>query len=322
MTESAHHIIDVFLETLASGQTERAMALAEYGRNTYPADGRFYLCLATLLKDSADKSKAFDMLWRALVTDPGNKLVRDEIRYTVLSEQTGSPLPGKDFSLHSGERQIAERVDQIRIDHRLRYQLAANWIRKKFGAEARLKTGLDIFSGNGYGSAILAEQAGVKMFGVDGSYEAVNLAEHAYGSHRVVFGQAIYPFGINFTGFDFVVSLESIEHVEHPEKLLAQMARASAGPFILSFPDEAGLPFDRLGEKFEHHYQHFHREEMLALCATAGRTRVVAEYGQNVYRIEKGVMTGLLPEQEMGLCRPADAPQFRVMIVEPESQKD
>ncbi|MXP50396.1 class I SAM-dependent methyltransferase [Pantoea sp. Eser] len=209
----------------------------------------------------------------------------------------------------------------MRIDHRLRYQLAANWITKKFGAEARFKTGLDIFSGNGYGSCMPAEKAGVKMFGMDGSNEAVDLAESAYGSHRVVFGQAVHPFELNFTGFDFMVNLESIEHVEQPEKLLTQMARASKGPFIISFPDEAGLPFERFGEKFEHHTRHFQREEMLALLAAAGRKKVAAEYGQNVYRIENSAITGLLPEQEMGLCRPADAPQFRLMIVEPEQEK-
>jgi 2-polyprenyl-3-methyl-5-hydroxy-6-metoxy-1,4-benzoquinol methylase len=318
LKESANHIIDVFLEMLASGQTDRAMAQVEYGMKHYPAEGRFYLCMATLLKDKAEDNKAFTMLWRALITEPGNKLVRDEIRYYILSEQPTSSLSKKNFALHSGERQVADRVEQIRIDHRLRYQLAANWIRKKFGAETRLKTGLDIFSGNGYGSSIIAEKAGAKMFGIDGSHEAVDLAERAYGSHRVLFGQAIHPFEINFTGFDFVVSLESIEHVEQPEKLLTQMARASDGPFILSFPDEAGLPFERFGEKFEHHIKHFQREEMLALLASVGRKRVVAEYGQNVYRIENGEITGLLPEQAMGLCRPTEAPQFRIMIVEPE----
>lgn len=318
MTESANHIIDVFLEMLASGQKEQAMAQARSGMARYPADGRFYLCIATLLKEFGEDRQAFDMLWRALITDPGDKLARDEIRYAVLQEQSGQSLSGKNFSLHSGERQVAERVEQIRVDHRFRYQMAARWIRNKFGKEARFKTGLDIFSGNGYGSCIIAEKAGVKMFGIDGSQEAVDLAERAYGSHRVVFGQAVHPFEICFSGFDFVVSLESIEHVEQPEKLLAQMARASEGPFILSFPDEAGLPFERFGEKFEHHIKHFHRDEMLALLASTGRTRVTAEYGQNVYRIENGEMTGLLPEQEMGLYRPEGAPQFRIMIVEPE----
>lgn len=156
------------------------------------------------------------------------------------------------------------------------------------------------------------------MFGIDGSDEAVELAERAYGTHRIVFGQAIHPFDVRFTAFDFIVSLESIEHVEYPEKLLQQMARASDGPFIISFPDEAGLPFATFGERFEHHIKHYARDEMLALLACVGRTRITAEYGQNVYRIEKGEMTGLLPEEEMGLFLPNTPPQFRIMMVEPE----
>lgn len=318
LSESANDLINTFLAALQSGEYDQALACADTGMKHYPSDGRFYLCLATLLQAGGDDKQAFTLLWRALVTDPGNQLARDEIRHAVLGDRPSAPASTKDFSLHSGERQVAGCVEQIRIDHRLRYQMAARWIRKKYGSETRHKTGLDLFSGNGYGSSILAERTGAKMFGIDGSDEAVDLAERAYGTHRIVFGQAIHPFEIRFTGFDFIVSLESIEHVEYPEKLLQQMAQASDGPFIISFPDEAGLPFATFGERFEHHIKHYARDEMLALLACVGRTRITAEYGQNVYRIEKGEMTGLLPEEEMGLFLPDTPPQFRIMMVEPE----
>lgn len=322
MTESANHIIEVCAEMLECGKIEQAISQINSGITLYPADGRFYLFLSAILKNNREDRKAFDILWRALITDPGSKLARDEIRYAVLQDQPAINFSEKDFSLHSGERQVAASVDQIRIDHLVRYEMAAKWITKKFGAAARLKTGLDIFSGNGYGSCILSERAGVKMFGIDGSQEAVNFAERTYGSHRVVFGQALHPFEVDYHDFDFVVSLESIEHVENPEKLITQMTRASRGPLILSFPDEAGLPFQKFGDKFGYHVKHFRRDEIIDLLAAAGRKQIAAEYGQNVYRIERGEIKGLLPPEEMGLCSQKCAPQFRVMIVEPELGSD
>lgn len=318
LAESANNLIEGFLEKLRSGEKSHAMDFVSTGIEHYPSDGRFYVCLATLVQANGDANQAFSLLWRALITDPGNTFFRDEIRHAVLAGQSLSSAPLKDFSLNSGERQVAEHIAQIRIDHRLRYQMAANWIRRKFGSESRNKIGLDLFSGNGYGSSIIADQSGAKMFGIDGSTEAVELAERAYGTHRVVFGQAIHPFDINFTGFDFIVSLELIEHVEQPEKLLQQMARATEGPFIISFPDEAGLPFNIFSEKFEHHIKHYTRNEMLELLSSVGRKKIISEYGQNVYHIENNNMVGLLPENEMALFHPIKTPQFRIMVVEAE----
>lgn len=301
-------------EALCAGAEADAEAALQQGLRLFPFDSRFAVMASTLAQARGQGRAALDHLWAALAAEPDSALASDELQRLVITPLTEPSAVDKDFSLHSGERQTAEEVQHIRADHRARYAMAARWLRQQ-GRAAWTLNGLDLFCGNGYGSHMLGQQAGVRMLGIDGSTDAVALATRAYGSHRVRFAQAIFPFALSPGLFDFAVSFESIEHVNDSAGLLQQMAAATDGPFIVSVPHEPGLPFDRFGRRFEHHVRHFHRHEILDLLAQVGRTRVVAEYGQQVYRVEGGEMVGLLPEAQMGL-RPFDinVSQFLVLI--------
>ena len=303
-------------ESLCDGAEADAEQALRQGLQRFPHDSRFAVMAATLAHARGQGRLALGHLWAALAADPGSTLASDELRRLAITPLTDASSVAKDFSLHSGERQTADQVRRIRADHRARYALAARWLRQQ-GRTAWTRSGLDLFCGTGYGSYMLGQQAGVRMLGVDGSAEAVALATRAFGSHRVQFAQAVFPFALSPDLFDFAVSFESIEHVEDALGLLQQMAAATDGPFIISVPHEPGLPFDRFGSRFEHHVRHFHRHEILDLLAQAGRTRIVAEYGQQVYRVERGEMVGLMPEAQMGLhAFDRRRSQFLVLIAE------
>lgn len=303
-------------EALSEGRIEEAQAGLTQGLAAYPFDDRLRVMAAALAQSAGDAASAVGHLWAALAARPDSELARGELQHLVLTPRTDPATTDKDFSLNSGERQVAEDLQHIRADHRARYAMAARWLRQQERPSWQM-TGLDLFCGNGYGSRMLSQQAGARMVGIDGSSEAVALATRAYGSHRTVFTQAIFPFELTPGLFDFVVSFESIEHVDDAPGLLQQMALATEGPFIVSVPHEPCLPFARFGRRFEHHVRHYHREELLELLAQVGRRRIRAEYGQMVYRVEGGDMVGLLPEARMGL-HPFDpqSSQFLILIAE------
>ncbi|MBK1712952.1 hypothetical protein CKO43_09195 [Rubrivivax gelatinosus] len=318
-TSDAGADVAAAFEALSGGDIVPASELIERGLHQHPQDSRFRVLKAALADSDGRRHDAFAELWRALAAEPDSVLARDELLRLAVTPRTDPLSVRKNFALASGERQTATKLEQIRADHRVRYALAARWLRERFATPRRL-TGLDVFCGNGYGSRMVSDLAGVRMLGLDGSAEAVATAQRAYGSHRTVFGHALFPFQIDAPLFDFAISFESVEHVDDSRGLIEQMACATDGPLIVSVPNEPGLPFARFGHRFEHHVRHFERAEIVELLASVGRTRIVAEYGQQVYRIERGDMVGLVPEAEMGL-RPFDAAgsQFLILIAEAEA---
>ena len=316
LSHNADAAANAAIDALTTGDLPIAARCLDLGLALDPTDSRFQLMSAVLAQAQGRSADGFNHLWRALAADPGLAMNRSELVRAVREEPENCAPVEKDFSLQSGERQVADQVHLIRADHRARYAFAARWVRQHL-APARLRTGIDVFCGNGYGSRMLSDLAGVRMVGLDGSTEAVTLAERAYGSHRTVFGHALFPFALNGPLFDFAISFESIEHVDDPQGLLQQMAQATQGPFIVSVPNETGLPFDRYGANFEHHVRHFTRDAAVAMLERAGRPVIAAEHGQQVYRIEDGRMAGLLPESDMAL-RPFDPNcQFCILVALP-----
>lgn len=168
--------------------------------------------------------------------------VRDALGDLFVHDMT-EPSPERDFSLASGERQTATSLVGIREDHRCRYEFAALWLRDRL-TPAHRTTGIDLFCGNGYGSRMLADLAGCRVVGVDGSAEAVAQASQAYADHRVVFRQAYFPFELASRSLDFAVSLESVEHVADCDAFLVALDQAVRGPIVLSFPLENTLKFE------------------------------------------------------------------------------
>jgi 2-polyprenyl-3-methyl-5-hydroxy-6-metoxy-1,4-benzoquinol methylase len=120
--------------------------------------------------------------------------------------------------------------------HLARYALARNVC-----AGARV---LDIACGEGYGSALMASWGAASVLGVDISHDAVQKAQRLFdgGSVRFICASADDPDSeIAEPGScDLIVSLETIEHLRHPEVFLRSIKRclAPGGTVIISCPND------------------------------------------------------------------------------------
>lgn len=306
-------VLGILLERAQSGVDTALISDAIGALSLFPTDSRLRTMLAILHRAQAKTSDAMAACWKALVLTPFDEVARQELLYCV-SEQIGQGAnDGHDFSLESGERQTAQHINGIRADHRARYAWAARLIRNHFPNPVA-STGLDAFCGNGYGSRMVSDLTGARMVGIDGSSDAVSLAEQHYGHHRVVFGQAVFPFELTSEAFDFAISFESVEHVQDSEALLAQLCRSSRGPIFLSVPNEKALPHVSFSSQFEFHHRHFTIDDICQMMRRLGMGRVLASAGQNVYQTQDGRLCGLIPESQMYL-RPASEDSQFVMFM-------
>ena len=141
-------------------------------------------------------------------------------------EQDGSP--SLEFT---GERFHPELDGEIRQEHMHRYA----WCRDL----AVGKDVIDVASGEGFGSAMLAEQA-KSVIGIDVSSEAVAHATGRYAKSNLQFkvGDAA---AIDLPGAsaDVIVSFETIEHIDDQEGALSQFSRIlrEDGVLIISSPN-------------------------------------------------------------------------------------
>lgn len=147
-----------------------------------------------------------------------------------MSEHGGLPdLPW------TGERVVPAAMDPndaILLDHLSRYLFA-----QRFAAG---RTVLDAASGAGYGCAMLAEAGARRVVGIECDEASVRYAGRLYGGPGVEFVKGdveAMPFDDRL--FDVVVSFETIEHLDHPEAFLAEVARVlvPGGLFVVSTPN-------------------------------------------------------------------------------------
>lgn len=203
----------------------------------------------------------------------------------------------KDFSYGSGERQTAHEYDQIRRDHRTRYELAHRLLPPDIAV-------LDLFCGNGYGSFLLSQNR--EVHGIDGSQPAIEVAEKCFRNFGATFAARCYPFE-DGGEYDAIVSYESIEHVPDGAAFFRFLvSRLRPGGMILySTPNEDLLPFDRT--RHIHHHRHYSHRETLDFALASG-LRIESWYGQDVY-----AGASLLDEQRMELQRGTPG-QFTVVV--------
>ncbi|WP_256203123.1 bifunctional 2-polyprenyl-6-hydroxyphenol methylase/3-demethylubiquinol 3-O-methyltransferase UbiG [Pseudomonas sp. ML96] len=121
---------------------------------------------------------------------------------------------------------------------------------------------LDMACGCGYGTALLAERHPDKQVtGVDIDPDAIAYAQRHYRLPNLNYVCADAEAFASEQGFDNIVSLETIEHLPHPPRLVANYARllASGGRVIASVPITPTLDGN------PHHLHDFSRRSFLAL---------------------------------------------------------
>ena len=101
--------------------------------------------------------------------------------------------------------------------HLGRYEFAARFLRK-----GRV---LDIACGVGYGTRVLATQSpgDVSVLGIDVSPSAIEYARRRYGGNGAEFRACDAMRFSEPEGFDAIVSLETIEHLEDPEAFVGRL---------------------------------------------------------------------------------------------------
>jgi SAM-dependent methyltransferase len=140
------------------------------------------------------------------------------------------PIPPQPFAF-TGERLTTDYGGQTEIEHLHRYMLAREWCRDK--------DILDVASGEGYGTALLAQVA-QNAIGVEISPEAVEHANGAYGRENLEYLQGdARKLPLPDASRDIVISFETIEHFAEQEAFLEEVKRVlrPGGLFVVSSPD-------------------------------------------------------------------------------------
>ncbi|MGB8354743.1 MAG: class I SAM-dependent methyltransferase [Chthoniobacteraceae bacterium] len=132
----------------------------------------------------------------------------------------------------TGERLVPSISGQIASEHLHRYAIARTL--------AHGKDVLDIASGEGYGSALLSQQAR-SVTGVEIDQAAVDHAQRKYGSDKLRFLQGdCIAIPLTDASVDMVVSFETIEHIKSHEKFLSEIRRVlrPGGLLVISTPEK------------------------------------------------------------------------------------
>jgi O-antigen biosynthesis protein len=180
----------------------------------------------------------------------------------------------------TGERYIPNlNMPIISCEHWHRYLYAAEMVKNK--------KVLDIASGEGYGSNILADSA-MSVTGVDISEEAVKHAGIKYKRDNLIYiaGSASKIPVEGSAVFDVVTSFETIEHIdENSQKMFLQEVKRLLKPggiFIVSTPNK-DLYTDKAASKNEFHVKEFYADEFRKFLS--GFFKNVDFFGQKVYPV-------------------------------------
>lgn len=100
---------------------------------------------------------------------------------------------------------------------------------------------LDIACGEGYGSKLMKDWGAASVVGVDVSDEALAVANRYFSADGITFlNHTAEELPFDNDSFDVVVSFETIEHLDHPEKFLQEIARVVKfdGVALVSCPND------------------------------------------------------------------------------------
>lgn len=114
----------------------------------------------------------------------------------------------------TGERLIPGVFGKVAAEHLHRYAFTFNFVRGK--------KVLDIASGEGYGSNLIAKYAR-EVIGIDISKEAVGHAKEKYVKSNLAFDVgSVLDIPCESGIFDVVVSFETIEHISDHKKMISE----------------------------------------------------------------------------------------------------
>jgi len=158
----------------------------------------------------------------------------------------------------TGERFTPECEREIWYEHYHRYVFVKNLVQDKVV--------LDVASGEGYGSFLLADTAKT-VTGVDIDNASIEHAKGKYNKDNLSYQQASaleLPFDDNH--FDVIVSFETLEHLAQHQEMLAEFNRVlkTDGILIISTPDKKHYS-DDTGFDNEFHVKELYKHEFKAL---------------------------------------------------------
>lgn len=165
------------------------------------------------------------------------------------------PSARMDFT---GERYVSGLPGNIGNEHYHRYLFALRLCRGK--------DVLDVASGEGYGSALLASVAR-SVVGVDIDEASVSFATNAYARANLTYrAGSVLALPVADASVDVVVCYETLEHVSEHETLLDEVARVLRpdGMFIVSTPDRR-VYSEEADYQNPYHLKELSREEFEAV---------------------------------------------------------
>jgi SAM-dependent methyltransferase len=141
----------------------------------------------------------------------------------------------------------------IEVEHLVRYRWAGQLV-----AGRRV---LDAGCGVGYGSATLARAGAAEVVGLDLSAKAVEAAAKGAPANASFVTGDVHALPFEAGRFDVIVCFEVIEHVEHQDEVIAELARvlAPAGVLVMSSPNRDVYPAGN-----PHHLHEYVPEELRA----------------------------------------------------------
>lgn len=159
----------------------------------------------------------------------------------------------------TGERFVPELDGEIKYEHLHRYALALDFV------EGR--TVLDIASGEGYGSALLAKRA-ASVIGVDIDVESINHAQAQYSTvaNLKFLAGSCDAIPVADASIEVVVSFETIEHHDQHEEMMQEIKRVLKpdGLLIISSPNKF-VYSDEFQQANPFHVKELYYEELVDL---------------------------------------------------------
>ena len=174
---------------------------------------------------------------------------------------------------NTGERMVPEYSagSLMYSEHMVRYKAALEFVSGK--------TVLDIASGSGYGTKIIASKA-AKVFGVEVDEASILYSKENFGSNNIKYikGDAS-TIPLDDNSVDVVVSFETIEHIKDYNKFLDEVDRVlkDDGVLLLSTPNS--LEFTE-GNHF--HLHEFEYEELVNLVSP--KFKYIDSYFQGTWK--------------------------------------